>query len=160
MKFCPTCETKLPNSSFYKNKSTASGLANECKKCSTTRKKANPNTQRNRGLYDRRSLLRNRYGITEAQYESLLEKQRGCCAVCRRPAGEFKIGLAVDHDHHSGEIRGLLCTHCNRRIIGRNRRELGGVEILRQAAQYLEGPYTGWFAPPKKKKSRRRKRAR
>lgn len=49
-----------------------------------------------------------RYGITLDDYERMLEWQRGCCAIC----GEEKE-LVVDHDHVTGEVRGLLCRGCN-----------------------------------------------
>lgn len=70
--------------------------------------------------------LKRVYGITTAQYESLLERQSGRCATCREPEtarhqnGTIKR-LAVDHDHaccpgqkSCGKcIRGLLCQRCN-----------------------------------------------
>lgn len=49
------------------------------------------------------------YGLTSEQYESLVVKQNGCCAIC----GTKPKKLHVDHCHNSGRIRGLLCFHCN-----------------------------------------------
>lgn len=54
--------------------------------------------------------LRRRYGITRADYDALLEIQKGCCAVCRLP---FKRKPSVDHDHETGKVRGILCQPCN-----------------------------------------------
>jgi len=52
------------------------------------------------------------YGITSKEYQALWTKQQGKCAVCTCiPTGKRK--LAVDHDHISGQIRGLLCVQCN-----------------------------------------------
>lgn len=51
------------------------------------------------------------YGISDANYAALLSQQGGCCAICRQPPGERS--LAVDHDHLTGRIRGLLCGLCN-----------------------------------------------
>jgi hypothetical protein len=48
---------------------------------------------------------------TEAQYLVLLEQQGGTCAICNQPPGKRR--LAWDHDHKTGESRGLLCTKCN-----------------------------------------------
>lgn len=51
-----------------------------------------------------------KYGISKAEYEALLDEQRGCCVIC----GEcLMYELRVDHDHETGEIRGLLCANCN-----------------------------------------------
>jgi Recombination endonuclease VII len=53
-----------------------------------------------------------RRGISEGQYAEMLARQSGACAICLRPC---KTGrrLAVDHDHSTGRIRGLLCFRCN-----------------------------------------------
>lgn len=109
---------------------------------------------RNKTYNQRRAyMLKYNYGITAEQYEALLQKQNGCCAVCERHYTEFARQLAVDHDHHTHEIRGLLCDHCNYKIIGRNR----SPEIFLGAGRYLSGPYTGWFVPKKKPKKRKRR---
>jgi Recombination endonuclease VII len=52
----------------------------------------------------------NRYGISRAEYDALLAKQNGACAICRRRSRER---LCVDHCHLTGTIRGLLCHACN-----------------------------------------------
>ena len=101
-----------------------------------------------------RHLLK-KFGITEEQYDDLLRKQNGCCAVCGVPADVFKRRLAVDHDHHSGFIRGLLCFTCNKRIVGRHRKEIGA-DLLLAAYRYLIAEYPGWVVPPKLKKRKRR----
>jgi hypothetical protein len=54
-----------------------------------------------------------RYGISPAEYDALLAKQGGACAICRRRA---KGRLCVDHCHLTGTIRGLLCHACNRAL--------------------------------------------
>lgn len=57
--------------------------------------------------------LKRLYGITLKDYQDLWDKQGGKCAVCGKTK---KRTLAVDHDHKTGEIRGLLCDYCNRRL--------------------------------------------
>lgn len=82
-----------------------------------------------------------KYGITIAQYEQLLEAQNGVCPGClTSPSGprERDNRLFVDHDHATGEVRGLLCSPCNISI--------GGLcddpNRLRRLADYLEHPTT------------------
>ena len=53
-----------------------------------------------------------RYGITQEQYNTLLEIQGGRCAICL----EKKKSFHLDHNHKSGQIRGLLCSSCNMAI--------------------------------------------
>lgn len=63
--------------------------------------------------------LRYNHGITLEEYNVLLKKQGGRCAICRRPPnkkGTLTSVLAVDHNHKTGALRGLLCNICNRYI--------------------------------------------
>lgn len=54
------------------------------------------------------------YGLKPGEYQEMLDKQGGVCAICgRRPV---TIRLAVDHDHETGRVRGLLCRRCNRAL--------------------------------------------
>lgn len=56
------------------------------------------------------------YGITSEDYAAVLEHQGGVCAMClQRPVSKR---LAVDHDHRTGEVRGLLCSRCNHDLLG------------------------------------------
>jgi Pyruvate/2-oxoacid:ferredoxin oxidoreductase delta subunit len=54
--------------------------------------------------------LKRLYGITRAEYEALLAAQDGKCAICGRAS---KKPLAVDHNHVTRQVRGLLCQGCN-----------------------------------------------
>ena len=69
------------------------------------------------------SQLKTIFGITLEEYELLLEKQNGVCAICGNSVVDIhnkktgkKRKLAVDHSHKTGKIRGLLCGRCNRAI--------------------------------------------
>jgi hypothetical protein len=57
-----------------------------------------------------------KFGITLEQYNEMLTKQNDCCAICGRHKSELKKALAVDHNHETLKIRGLLCEKCNRGI--------------------------------------------
>jgi hypothetical protein len=94
--------------------------------------------------------LQRTYGISSEQYDELLERQDHKCPVCERHKDEFPTRLAVDHDHKTREIRGLLCNYCNHRMVGRHR----DPAVLRRIADYLEAG-TGWFVPVKKKRRRK-----
>jgi ribosomal protein L34E len=58
----------------------------------------------------RRKLLQT-YGISVEQYDEMLARQKGICAICGYEPRVQR--LAVDHDHKTGRIRGLLCSRCN-----------------------------------------------
>lgn len=77
-------------------------------------------------------LFRVKYGITPEQYEDLSEKQNGGCAICQRPCPSGRR-LAVDHDHETGRVRGLLCMDCNQGL-----GKFGDdISRLKAAVQYL-----------------------
>jgi hypothetical protein len=60
-----------------------------------------------------------KFGITLEEYQALFEAQNGVCKLCgeeetmRKNHSEEKRMLAVDHDHNTGVVRGLLCARCN-----------------------------------------------
>lgn len=63
---------------------------------------------------NRKSYLKRNYGITLEEYALLLAHHNGCCWICRRPSKTRR--LAVDHNHKTKQVRGLLCWKCNRGI--------------------------------------------
>ncbi len=71
----------------------------------------------NPGKYKERA-LKDSFGIDLREYEDMLIAQKGCCAICnKRETMKRKgkdVALAVDHCHKTGQVRGLLCTACNK----------------------------------------------
>lgn len=58
-----------------------------------------------------------KYNITLTDYEALLDKQGGLCAICRTDTRDSRErDMPVDHDHATGQVRGILCDRCNRTI--------------------------------------------
>ena len=57
------------------------------------------------------------YQISAEVYRQMLTSQNELCAICSCPSNSTYRGrkrqLAVDHDHLTGQIRGLLCNGCN-----------------------------------------------
>lgn len=75
------------------------------------------------------------YGLTVANRDAMFAKQGGRCALCRElPDEEHHPELVVDHDHATGEVRGLLHARCNA-LLGMARDD---PSTLRAAARYLE----------------------
>lgn len=79
------------------------------------------------------------YGLSEAGYRALYAAQGGKCYICRRANGKSRM-LAVDHNHVTGRVRGLLCSGstsantCNRLIALYSR------EALQRAVEYTLNP--------------------
>lgn len=76
------------------------------------------------------------YGLKPGEYDRLYEMQGGRCALCQRAKGVAKK-LAVDHDHSTGRPRGLLCTPCNKGVLGQARDDVG---FFVRCIAYLTNP--------------------
>ena len=74
-----------------------------------------------------------RYGITYKDRVRMHEERGGLCDICGKPNAGGEL-LFIDHDHETGEVRGMLCSACNSAI--GFMRDLP--ELLRKAADYLE----------------------
>lgn len=64
--------------------------------------------------------------------EELIKKHGDKCAICDKPRSAFKKRLALDHNHKTGKIRGLLCYRCNKFILGRQT-----LQTVRKMLEYL-----------------------
>lgn len=61
--------------------------------------------------------LKYRYGITPEIYYEILKRQGNKCAICGKKQRDEKRRFAVDHNHQTGFIRGLLCNYCNSKLM-------------------------------------------
>jgi hypothetical protein len=95
-------------------------------KCQTVRKRHRKPPTLEQQRHDR---YRRKYGISLKQYYAMYEAVEGQCEICMEPLPL----LQVDHDHGTGEVRGLLCSPCNRGLS--NFRD--DVDRLASAAKYL-----------------------
>ncbi len=133
MKECLECQTDISGTHYRTVR---------CKPCQKKRNREGANERRRNSytsyykLYDRNRYILKRFGLSPEEYQLLLEKQDGRCAICDRTPEEVDDGrmLAVDHDHETGEIRGLLCRPCNTGIgqLGDNPAR------IKRALDYLE----------------------
>lgn len=110
-----------------------------------------PNPERARDL-----ALQRTYGITLAEYKTILASQGHQCPVCLKPLEGHSN--PVDHSHKTGVVRGILCTYCNRRRIGQHE----DWQIVQRMADYLKhhpaGRVVGPRKVPKKKPVKRKKK--
>jgi len=84
-------------------------------------------------LRRRHKRLKETYGIGIGEYQDTLIEQDFKCAICETHVDNLDYPLDVDHDHETGEVRGLLCRRCN----------LGigffkdSIRLLKNAIEYL-----------------------
>ncbi len=141
IKTCRSCSTEKPLEAFVKSKKFASGYDTICTCCNRTKvynwKKQNRERQnlQEKKEYPRKknAFLQRMYGISLSEYLELLKKQDNCCAICGICQDDCKRWLSVDHNHATGEVRALLCPHCNS-LLGHARES---TKILIKAIDYL-----------------------
>jgi hypothetical protein len=130
MKKCPKCGVEKPLSEFHKDKYNKDGITRNCGKCATSQSKEwyrkNPHVKRNANLF-------REYGISLEEFENMKIKQQGKCAICKN-VFKNSVDTCVDHNHTTGQVRELLCNHCNR-AIGLFRES---IDTVKSALNYLK----------------------
>jgi hypothetical protein len=125
-KRCSKCRETKPLSEFYRTKRTKDGLAYYCKACHILACKETRDrhpethraaTQRYRERHPgkgRDHALSYRYGLAVGEYDTMLARQGGGCAICgATTARSHQTRLHVDHCKITKKVRGLLCGSCN-----------------------------------------------
>lgn len=137
-KLCRKCGQRKLLSDFYKESRHKDGVHSYCKICFCKQTKGYKQRNKEKVKISSRSLhLKKTFGITLESYKEILLKQNGVCAICGRPEtatfrGKIRA-LSVDHNHNTGQVRGLLCDNCNH-VIGAAKEN---VSILHSAIRYI-----------------------
>ena len=165
MKTCTRCGTEKTVKEFHKDPSKNDGLCSQCAECKKelsriwktnnlekcrlnnrkARKKYKQNNREKFNAYNRDYMQRNKekressriqrtYGLSPDDFNKRLLDQDGVCAICQQECTRFGR-LSVDHDHKTGEVRGLLCNNCNKGL-GIFKDEIKRFE---RAIKYLDG---------------------
>ena len=135
-KQCTKCKEVKSLSLFVKDKRLKSGYKSHCVSCGKKYAQDWKDNNKERiAIYNSHYKREYKYGLTKEQYFKLLESQDNSCAICNTPQSELKQSLVVDHNHTTGEVRGLLCTYCNVGIGMLKENE----DNLIAAVQYLKG---------------------
>lgn len=137
-KWCPRCEKFVDKTEFAGKKK----LASYCSPCSKAWQKSNRGKNPERYVQQKFAQRLRRYNLTPDQYEELLARQGGGCAICKSEVNNMEMyRLHVDHDHTccAGKescgkcIRGILCANCNHGL-GHFKDDLA---LLQAAIDYL-----------------------
>ena len=146
-KTCRKCAENKPSDAFSVKKDSADGLYSYCKSCKAamvrdhrarngarvreTDRKRNA-TPKGR-LATRKAHLKSSFDMSKAQFDTKWREQGSACAICNIKRKRNQKAFAVDHDHRTDAIRGILCIDCNRAL------GLAGddIELLKAAAAYL-----------------------
>jgi hypothetical protein len=144
MKYCPSCKDTKFLTQFWKNQYC-------CIDCSKLKQKTSWNSRTPKKRLEQH--LKFKYGISPETFLKVWDKQEGNCAICKDALPNLmayenrRRGYAIDHNHDTGEFRGILCTECNV-LLGM---ASDSPEILKEAVKYLEtrGNYSSLSAEVK-----------
>ena len=143
-KTCSACGESKMFTAFSRNRSNADGFHHQCRTCKSEANKKYRKTNRVKVLAAQRKANRkamlSSFGMTLQDEAEMYDEQNGVCAICGKPEEVIQKGtvrsLAVDHNHVTGEVRGLLCGSCNTSIGKLKVDELGTLNLER-AIEYI-----------------------
>ena len=117
MKTCKMGGDTLPLSDFNKSTADPTGYQHSCRKCNSWYRKERT------------------YGLNKEKWMALYNSQSGKCKICGCGVEVYGRATATDHDHETGEVRGILCNVCNSALgkLGDNE------EGLLHALKYVRG---------------------
>jgi transposase len=114
-RICSKCKKEVSVKGFFVKKrkkiNKITGIEENCYRFNSPCKEcANKLVNKERMKMWRHSKI---YGLQLGEYEKKLESQFNCCAICGKNRTEFKNDFDLDHNHETGQTRGLLCHNCN-----------------------------------------------
>ncbi len=147
LRICTTCKCEKELTDFNRQKCGHKGRNRMCRECANKYKFKKRKRIKNGGKpgsiypqykvgtrdYTRNVYLICVYGITLDEYNRLLSIQDYRCGICKTPQTDLNKNLGVDHDHITGDVRGLLCFKCNAAIGKLN----DDIRLLQNAISYL-----------------------
>lgn len=146
LKTCSGCKVEKEQSEFYKRKASPDGLAYLCRQCDSEKhaefRAANKESlavKQKKWREDNKEHVaatkrKSKFGLSAEEQNAMLVSQNYCCAICKVNQVELIRRLAIDHDHDTKVIRGMLCDKCNRGI-GLLQ---DSISILETAVKYLK----------------------
>ncbi len=130
-KVCPCCRQNKSFNEYWKNQSA-------CIVCTKTKRKTVWKSRTPKKRLEQH--LKYKYGVTHQVFLNVWEEQKGCCAICTDPLPDLlkynqrKRNYAIDHNHTTGDFRGILCLKCNS-LLGMAR---DSIQTLKNAVKYLQ----------------------
>jgi hypothetical protein len=104
---CTKCNIEKDLTQFCKDRTKPCGYVNQCKQCRLEYRTLNKQT-----IVEK--LVLRKYNLTPEKHFQMLKDQDNKCAICKSSNAKGRSKkFHIDHDHKTGNVRGLLCHHCN-----------------------------------------------
>lgn len=127
MKKCATCKETKPLSEYHNESRSKDGKTYRCKPCARAAARRHYCPIRSANY-----LREKKYGVTQEQWDLMSKRCDDKCEICGKE--NKHRALCVDHNHDTGEVRGLLCDNCN---VGIGKLQ-DSVDLIQKAAVYLQ----------------------
>ena len=144
-KICSICRQEKPLSEYYRRKTRKNAVQSACKICCLKRlndfnkTKEGKICQKNYFEKHQRRYTILQAGLTIKDYDNIFERQNECCAICGKHQSKFTKHFDIDHNHKTGEIRGLLCHNCNKNLgLYENNQRNFKQHIVKKFKEYLK----------------------
>lgn len=131
-KKCPKCGLNKERSEYWNDVSRPDKITAYCKMCKE--QITNTHVSKNIEYYKKSRTtknIQNKYNLSVKDFEKMLKQQNYECKICKKSLKKYS---AIDHNHQTGVIRGVLCRKCN---VG-----LGffkdNIKNIKNAIKYLE----------------------
>lgn len=128
-KVCRLCGFEKDVDDFGANHANKDKKNTMCKACRPLYMAKYKETSRRCG----RAYQLRKYGLNQDSFNKILDSQGGKCAICGGGPTVYDV-YVVDHDHDTGETRGLLCSHCNSGLGSFK----DATKIMERAASYIK----------------------
>ena len=111
---CKQCKEVKELGEYKKSSGCTGGRTPTCSACINKKQRDKYTSGTSYKEKDRNKHYLRKYGITLERYNEMLVEQEGMCKICKtKTPGENITNFIVDHCHHTGTVRGLLCRKCN-----------------------------------------------
>lgn len=107
---CCGCKKVLPEDSFYRRRAHKTRRNTRCKTCTAVSVK---NWRENNPERQAHTMRKNIYGLSKDNFIEIYQTQDGKCGACKKDIPTYGRDISVDHNHDTGQVRGLLCHNCN-----------------------------------------------
>ncbi len=122
-RICGDCGNTYPNTDEYFNLGQRNTKWDRCKGCQAKALRV--------------AILWREYGLTTESWQVQFNRQGGRCAICGIHQSDLNTILHIDHNHVTGELRGLLCVKCNTGL-GCFNTDTESVKLLELAVKYTK----------------------
>lgn len=126
---CKNCGEILDPTNIYMT--SQGGMLWTCRNCYIRKQNRTPETKKAQAIKER-------YGLSMEEFNRMKELQLNVCAICKEPCNSGH-DLSVDHNHTTGQVRGLLCKRCNL-ALGYLREDEGIIKNMLEYIKRYESP--------------------